>query len=304
MNLVSLKEWDKDKIESVVDQAIHIKNHQENYRHHLAYETLAMIFQKTSTRTRISFEVAMTQLGGHGIFMDWKNSNFILAEIKDEIRYLTRNVDIIMARLLHNKDLQVIAENSSVPVINGCCEKYHPCQILADLTTIKEYSGKIEGAHLVYTGIHNNVCNSFITAASKTGLVLTLVTPEINEPCYDGEIMKLIDECDNINIASTLKEVAKDADYVYTDSWVDMEFFLDPAFEEEKKRRVESMMPYQINKENLDGTKAFIMHDMPIHEGYEITRECIESEQSIIFPQSENRLHAQKAVLLNLLGKI
>jgi len=304
MNLVSLKEWSREDIETVIDRAIYIKKHPEEFHDALRVRSLAMLFQKTSTRTRVSFEVGMTQLGGHALFIDWNKSNFTLSDIRDEVRYLSRNVDLIMARLLKNSDVVTLAENSSVPVINGCCEKYHPCQILTDLVTLKEIFGRVDGVNLVYTGIHNNVCNSFILAASKVGLNLTLVCPEIHEPCVDQEVMDILESSPNITQAKSLKEAAKSADVVYTDSWVDMEYFLDPAFEKEKQRRVELMMPCQINKENLAGSNAYIMHDMPIHEGYEITRDMIESEKSVIFQQSENRLHSQKAIILKLLNKL
>ena len=302
MHLVSLKEWDKNIIEEVIDKAIYIKNNQDKFHNSLQYKSLVMLFQKTSTRTRISFEVAMTQLGGHAIFLDWNLSNFTLASIEDEARYMSRNTDIIMARLLKNSDLLILSKNSKVPIINGCCEKFHPCQIITDLMTIKEKMGSIEGVSVVYTGIHNNVCNSFILAASKVGLNLTLVTPEVHPPCVDEDVMQIVKTSPYIQKSNSLKEAVKNADFVYTDSWVDMEYFNDPKYEKEKQRRIKLMSPCQINKENLMDCNAFIMHDMPIHEGYEITREMIESDNSIIFQQSENRLHAQKAILLKMLN--
>ncbi len=302
MNLVSLKEWDKENIESVIDKAIYIKNHQSEFHNTLPKKSMAMLFQKTSTRTRVSFEVGMTQLGGHALFIEWRNSNFVLSEIKDEIRYLSRNVDIIMARLFKNEDILTLSKYSSVPMINGCCEKFHPCQILTDFLTIKEKFGKLKDVTLVYTGIHNNVCNSLILGASKVGINLILVTPETHNPCMDQDVLNIMDNNPNITKMGSLKKAVKNADIVYTDSWIDMEYFNDPAFEQEKQRRIKTMMPCQINKMNLIESKALIMHDMPIHEGYEITREMIESDRSIIFDQSENRLHVQKAIILKLLN--
>ncbi len=302
MHLLSLKEWDGDLIKSVIDKAIYIKNHQEEFHDPLKFKSLAMLFQKTSTRTRVSFEVGMTQLGGHALYIDWKYSNFTLADIRDEVRYLSRNVDLIMARLLTYKDVLLLANHSKVPVINGCCETYHPCQILTDLMTIQEKTGRLEGVNVVYTGVHNNVCNSFILGADKVGLNLTLVTPDIHKPAIDDEVMEIVNESPRISKKNNLKEAVQEADFVYTDSWVDMEYFLDPTYEKEKQRRVDLMTPCQINKENMEGSNAFIMHDMPIHEGYEITREMIECDKSLIFEQSENRLHAQKAVMLKLLN--
>lgn len=302
-HLVSLKEWDGNLIESVVDKGIEVKNNPEKYYNSLSYKSLALIFQKTSTRTRVAFEVGMTQLGGHALYIDWKTTNFVLSDIRDEVKFLSTNVDLIMARLVKNSDIMLMAEAASIPVINGCCEKYHPCQILSDYMTIKEKAGRLKDVNLVFVGIHNNVCNSHILGAAKVGVNLTLVTPEIHDRCVDDEVMSLIDSSPNITKTNNIKEAVQSADFVYTDSWVDMELFLDPSFEKEKKERIDKMMPFQLNKENLSGTKAYIMHDMPIHEGYEITREMIEDERSVIFQQSENRLHMHKSIMLKLLNQ-
>jgi ornithine carbamoyltransferase len=262
-----------------------------------------MIFQKTSTRTRVSFEVAMTQLGGHALYIDWRTTNFTIADIYDETQYLSRNVDCIMARLLRNADLQVMAKASKVPVINGCDEKYHPSQAIADLMTMKEKKGKLKGLKLVYVGVHNNVCNSLIEGCTKTGVKIVTVTPIINEPSRDDELLEEAKKTGLYETSLDVKEALKDADFVYTDTWVDMEFFTDPKFAAEKEKRIKLMMPYQINKELLKGSNALIMHDMPIHRGYEISADVIESPNSVIYEQSENRLYSAKAILLKFLGK-
>ena len=287
----------------IIDKGIEIKHNPEEYQDSLRGRSLAMIFQKTSTRTRVSFEVAMTQLGGHAIYMDWRATNFTLADIYDETRYLSRNVDCILARLLKNSDLQVMAKASRVPVINGCDEKYHPSQAIADLITMKEKKGTLKNVKLVYVGIHNNVCNSLIEACTKVGVEITTVTPIFNEPSRDDELLEEAKKTGLYKTTLDLKEAVKDADFVYTDTWVDMEFFLDPKYAREKERRIKMMMPYQINKENMAGSSALIMHDMPIHRGYEISPEMIEDPRSIIYEQSENRLYSAKAILLKLLGK-
>jgi len=287
----------------IIDKGIEIKHNPEEYQDSLRGRSLAMIFQKTSTRTRVSFEVAMTQLGGHAIYMDWRATNFTLADIYDETRYLSRNVDCILARLLKNSDLQVMAKASRVPVINGCDEKYHPSQAIADLITMKEKKGTLKNVKLVYVGIHNNVCNSLIEACTKVGVEITTVTPIFNEPSRDDELLEEAKKTGLYKTTLDLKEAIKDADFVYTDTWVDMEFFLDPKYAREKERRIKMMMPYQINKENMAGSSALIMHDMPIHRGYEISPEMIEDPRSIIYEQSENRLYSAKAILLKLLGK-
>jgi ornithine carbamoyltransferase len=245
----------------------------------------------------------MTQLGGHALFIDWRTTNFALADLGDEIQYLSRNVDCIMARLMKNADLQTMAKASRVPVINGCDEKYHPSQAIADLITVRERKGKLRGAKLVYVGIHNNVCNSLIEGCTKTGVKITTVTPIFNEPSRDDE---LLGEARNTGLWETtldVKEAVKDADFVYTDTWVDMEFFTDSKFAVEREKRVKQMMPYQINRELLKNSEAFVMHDMPIHRGYEITAEIIESQKSVIYEQGENRLYSAKAILLRLLAK-
>jgi len=303
-HLINFKNWNSEELLEIIDKSIEIKRNPEKYRNALEGKSLAMIFQKTSTRTRVSFEVAMTQLGGHAIFLDWRTTQFVLADIRDETSYLSRNVDCIMARLLKNADLQLMAEASLVPVINGCDEKYHPCQALTDLMTMKEKKGHLEGLKLVYIGVHNNVCNSLIEACTKLGVEITTVTPIIHEPALDEEIIEQAKKTGLYKTEKGVKKAVRDADFVYTDTWIDMELFLDPKFKEEKEKRIKLMMPYQVNSQLLAESKALIMHDMPIHRGYEISGEAVESERSIIYEQAENRLYTAKAILLKLLGKL
>jgi ornithine carbamoyltransferase len=303
-HLINFKNWTPQEVGFLIDKAIEIKKDPAKYRNALQDKSLAMIFQKTSTRTRVSFEVAMTQLGGHAIYLDWLTTQFKLADISDEVKYLSRNVDCIMARLKRNVDLMKMASASQVPVINGCDEKYHPCQAIADLMTIKEHKGKLRGLKLVYIGVHNNVCNSLIEACTMTGMQITTVTPITHEPAQDTELLKKAKKTGLYNSTLDVKNAVKDADAVYTDTWVDMELFLDPKFKEEKEKRIKLMMPYQINSKLMEGSNALIMHDMPIHRGYEISGEIIEAPNSIIYDQAENRLHSEKAILLKLLDKI
>ena len=303
MHLINFKELSGKQLTEIVDKGVEIKRDPEKYRKSLDGKSLALIFQKTSTRTRVSFEVAMTQLGGHGLFIDWRTTNFALADIGDETQYLSRNVDGIMARLLKNADLQSMAKNSRVPVINGCDEKYHPSQAIADLITVKEKKGKLKGAHLVYIGIHNNVCNSLVEGCTKTGVRITTVTPIFSEPARDKELLEEAQRTELWETTLDVKAAVKDADFVYTDTWVDMEFFMDSKFALENEKRVKLMTPYQLNKELLKNSSAYVMHDMPIHRGYEITAEVIESPKSVMYEQSENRLYSAKAILLKLLDK-
>jgi ornithine carbamoyltransferase len=302
MHLINFKELSSQELTGLVDLGVEVKHNPKKYRKAFEGKSAALIFQKTSTRTRVAFEVAATQLGGHGLFIDWRTTNFMLADITDEIRYLSRNVDCIMARLLYNADLIKMANASRVPVINGCDEKYHPSQALADLITIKEKKGTLKDAKLVYIGVHNNVCNSLIESCTKTGLKLTTVTPILNEAARDDELLSEAKKTGLWQSTLDAKKAVKDADFVYTDTWIDMEFFTDPKFAAEKEKRIKLMMPYQINAELLKDSNAYIMHDMPIHRGYEISAETIENPKAVIYEQAENRLYAAKAILLKLMG--
>lgn len=302
-HMLNFKNWSGEELRNLLDLAGRIKQNQKLYWQALDHQTLGMIFQKTSTRTRVSFETAMTQLGGHAIYLDWRSTNLVLAELKDEIRYLDRNVDIIMARVLTFEQETEMAEYSRVPVINGCDNKYHPTQAMADFLTILEHKGRLDGVNLVYAGIHNNVANSLIEGGTKLGLKITVVTPEFNEASRDEELLDNASRTGLFRRTLDLKAAVADADVVYTDTWVDMEYFLDPKFAIEKQRRIDKMLPYQLNEALLKNSRALIMHDMPIHPGYEIDRWAIESPNSIIFDQAENRMHAEKAVLLSVLGK-
>jgi ornithine carbamoyltransferase len=301
VHLINFKELTSQQLNSMVDFGIDIKHNPKKYAKTFEGKSSALIFQKTSTRTRVAFEVAATQLGGHGLFIDWRTTNFTLADISDEIRYLSRNVDIIMARLLCDTDLLKMANASLVPVINGCDEMYHPSQALADLITIKEKKGNLKGTKLVYIGVHNNVANSLIEGCTKTGVKLTTVAPIFNEAARDDELLAEAKKTGLWQSTLDAKKAVKDADFVYTDTWIDMEFFTDPKFEAEKEKRIKLMMPYQINADLLKGSDPYIMHDMPIHRGYEISAEAIESPKSVIYEQAENRLYAAKAIMLTLM---
>lgn len=302
MHLLNFKELSGKDLEGLVDLGIEVKLNPKKYLKTFEGKSAALIFQKTSTRTRVSFEVAMTQLGGHAVYIDWRTTNFTLADISDELQYLSRNVDCIMARLLCNSDLLKMATASRVPVINGCDEKYHPSQAIADLITIKEKRGKLKGAKLVYIGVHNNVTNSLIEGCTKTGVKLTTVTPIFNEAARDDEILAEAEKSGLWESTLDVKKAVADTDFVYTDTWIDMEFFTDPKFAAEKEKRIKLMMPYQINSQLLKESDAYIMHDMPIHRNYEIDAESIQSPKAVIYEQAENRLYSAKAIYLKLIA--
>ena len=299
-HIPNLKDLSAEEIQNILDRAATIKANPKKYSQLLTGESLAMLFQKTSTRTRVSFEVAMTELGGHAIYMDWMTSNFVLSGIEYETEYLSRNVSCIIARLKHHIDLEKIISSSRVPVINGCCEKFHPCQALTDILTASEhYDGELSSAHIVYVGVQNNVSNSLAGICSKLGIQLSIATPKADAKgeSLDEDTQSMISSSDRIQHVTDPKEVIGSADFVYTDTWIDMQYFNNPDFKNEKDARVKQMAPYQINRALVKGINCKIMHDMPIHDGYEITPEMVRDPRSIIFEQAENRLHAQKGLL-------
>ena len=251
MHLINFKAFSAQQLNAFIDLGIQVKCNPEKYLNALANKSLALIFQKTSTRTRVAFEVAMTQLGGHALHIDWRTTNFTLADIYDETQYLSRNVDCIMARLLQNMDLLRMTQASHVPIVNGCDEKYHPSQAIADLITIKEKMGKLKDVKLTFIGVHNNVCNSLIEGCTKTGVRLTTVTPIVNENARDEELLEAAKKTGLWESTLDVKDAVAEADFVYTDTWIDMEFFTDPKFASEKKKRLKLMKPYQVNKELL-----------------------------------------------------
>ena len=300
-HLIDWKFWDDGEIRDLLALARRVKHQRWEFQGHMQGRTLVMIFQKTSTRTRVSFEAGMTELGGHAINLDWRASNFTLGDVRSETRYLSRNAACIMARLKNHPDLLDMAAGATVPLINGCCNLYHPCQALADMLTIAEdRGGDPRGARLTYVGAYNNVVNSLVSISAALGVALTLVCPIRDETTIDEESRGRLLGLGLLTETLDARAAVADADYVYTDTWIDMEYFNDPAFAEEKERRCALMLPYQLNDALLAGSDAKVMHDMPMHLGYEITEDLAESERSIIYDQAENRLDAQKAILLSL----
>mgnify|MGYP001238047440 CR=1 FL=1 len=301
-HLIDWKFWRDEDIRHVLELARTVKHNRRDFETHMRGQTLVMLFQKTSTRTRVSFEAGMTELGGHAINLDWRASNFTLSKVRFETQYLSRNAAMIMARLKDNADILEMEQAASVPIINGCCDLYHPCQALADMLTIAEHrTGNPEGAKLTYIGVYNNVVNSLVSIAAALGVRLTLVCPIRDEGAVDLESRQRLLDAGLLTETSDAALAVSDADYVYTDTWLDMEYFNDPEYEQEKQRRCDLMLPYQVNATLMAGSEARIMHDMPIHPGFEITEEMVECEQSIIYDQAENRLDAQKAIMLHLL---
>ena len=308
-HFINFKNTDAAALKKIIDLALEIKKKPAEYSSALKDKKLYMLFQKTSTRTALSFAFAMTGLGGEYFMQNWQDSNFGVGEMQDEIRYVSHNVDVIMARMKDIKDIYQMAKYSTVPVIDGCSNMYHPCQSMADLLTVKEKLGSFK-VKFMYIGVRNNVLNSLMDSLPKLGGQLYAVTPIINEPSKDEELYSAAVKTGNfIDVGkgnpgvTEMKKLAKEMDVIYTDTWVDMEFINDKKFEALKNERIAKMLPFQINKDLLKGSKAIVMHDMPIHAGYEISREAVEEHMPTILQQAENRKWAQMAVLITLLSK-
>ncbi len=299
---ISLADFSPEEVRGIVQTALKLKRHPDRHAHLLAGRWLLMLFQKTSTRTRLSFEIGMARLGGNSVLMDWDKSNFAISPIEYEARYASGHVDLIMGRLKKHDDVLTLAKHSRVPVINGCDDRFHPCQALADLLTILETAGTFEGQTLTYVGVHNNVANSLCWGCSKSGVKLILVTPEVHPAAYDPAMLEQLTAQGRIERTLDLNGAARRSTFVYTDTWIDMEYFNDPGYQDEKRRRTALMQPYQLNAETLAGSSPYILHDMPIHPGFEISAGLVDSPRSLIYRQAENRLYAQQALMLFLLG--
>jgi ornithine carbamoyltransferase len=268
----------------------------------LKNKTLAMIFEKSSTRTRVSFEVGMIELGGFAVTLSSKDMQMGRGEtVADTARVLSRYVDGIMYRAYDHSMVLELAKYASVPVINGLDNFEHPCQIMADLLTVKEHVGRLKGAKMAYVGDGNNVCNSLMLGCAMVGMDLTCGCPKGYEP--DPEVTKKAKEIAKKNgcklkIVESAQEAVRGANVVYTDVWVSM------GQEEEAQERVKIFQPYQVNDALLSvaAKDAIVMHCLPAHRGMEITEKVFDSEQAVVFDQAENRLHAQKAIMVWLMG--
>ena len=304
-DLISLRDWSADQIKQVLDLAAKIKSDPVAYKHAMEQKTLLMIFEKPSLRTRLSFEAGMTQMGGHAIYYHTENSPMGSGKesISDSMRTASRFVDIIMARLYNHDDLIEMASQSTVPVINALTNDSHPCQILADLLSIQEKKGSLKNLKIAYVGDgFNNVTHSLMTGATKLGSDIVVASPCGDQYMPSVEITNLCrsyanDSGGSVFITNSAEDAVKGADVIYTDSW--MSYHIP---EDQKSDRIELFMPYQVNKDllSLANPDAIFMNCLPATRGCEQTADVIDGPQSIVFDQAENRLHAQKAVMLSL----
>jgi ornithine carbamoyltransferase len=291
----------KDVMEETLSLAEQLKVDRTSHSDDLKGKTLAMIFEKSSTRTRVSFEVGMTQLGGHALYLSPKDLQMGRGEtISDTAKVLSRYVDGIMYRAFKHEAMMELAENSTVSVINGLDDLEHPCQIVADLLTIKEHKGKLKGVRMAYVGDGNNVCNSLLLGAAVVGMDFIAGCPEGYWP--NGDIVKKASRIAKTKgcvskVVNDPKEAVKGADVVYTDVWISM------GQEAETGTKEKEFMAFQVNKTLMKLTKkdCIVMHCLPAHRGLEIAEEVIDGENSVVFDQAENRLHAQKAIMLKLM---
>ncbi|MEK7644410.1 MAG: ornithine carbamoyltransferase [Patescibacteria group bacterium] len=311
-HILSLKEITKEDITSLLDIAKVLKEHRRKERPTilLPNKTLIMFFEKSSTRTRLSFEAAMTELGGHAIFLDKKTTQFSLSDFQDEIRAVMRFGHALMYRAIAAESVETAASMNAIPVIDGCSEKYHPAQALSDLLTMAEAKGGIENVHkVVWLGIENNVSNTLALGCAKMGIKVVIVAPDADKGSIDPELEEQLQQTNNIERTLDISKALAAADFVHTDTWMNMEFFENGSVIKDKKeefeKRKELFLPYQLNAKLIDTycPDAHIMHCMPCHVDYEITRDAVEHKNSLIFDQAENRLHMQKAMLVWLMNK-
>ncbi len=299
-HLLTLMELNRKEVANVLNLASKLKKKNQQL---LKNKILTMIFQKPSTRTRVSFEAAMFELGGHAINLTMNEIQLSRGEtVEDTARTLSVYADAIAARVYSHSDVERLAKAASVPVINMLSDLYHPCQVLGDLLTIKERKRRLNGLNLAWVGDGDNVCNSLIVGCALTGINVTVACPKGYEP-YQAvlEFAKSVKNGSTVRITTDAKQAVRNTDIVYTDSFVSM------GKESEKNARLNAFLPnYQVNKELISLAKrdAIFMHCLPAKRGEEVTDDVIDSKQSVVWQQAENRLHAQKALLVMLLKNL
>ncbi|RLA03476.1 MAG: ornithine carbamoyltransferase [Gammaproteobacteria bacterium] len=295
-NFLTLLDLTPETLRNLVLRAIELKNIRKTGTLHepLKHKILAMVFEKSSTRTRMSFEAGMAQLGGHAIFLSPRDTQLGRGEtIEDSARVLSRMAGVIMIRTFEHEKIERFAEFSQVPVINALTDLYHPCQLLADMQTYFEHRGDISDKTVVWIGDGNNMCHSYINAARQYGFTLNIACPEGYDP--DADILQAAGSS-AIIIRNPL-DAARDADLVVTDVWASM------GQEEEQTKREQAFASYQVNTSLMQAaaSDALFMHCLPAHRGEEVAAEVIDGPQSVVWDEAENRLHAQKALLEYLL---
>lgn len=305
-HLNNFADYTKDELKGIILLAEKIKKNQDKYAHILDGKKLYTLFEKTSTRTYLSFAIGMEELGGRAYNQLWANSNFTIGDLKSEVKYVGRNVDCIMGRFKKAETTKSFMQYSTVPVINGCDNIFHPTQALADMMTLHEKTGHFN-VTVLYIGAKNNTYNSLCEIVTKLGGTMYGLTPfsqvmDMDKTFYTdlkatGHYIELPTDISR----EKLREIVAGVDAVYTDTWVDMEFFKNKAYEDKKEKIIHMMMPYQINMDLMNGSSAMVFHDMPIHLGYEISDEIVDIHLETILDEAENRRHAEKGLLVYLI---
>lgn len=303
-HLLTLQDYTADEIYQILHLALVLKSKQKKGISHpiLHGKTLGMIFSKPSTRTRVSFEVGIQQLGGYGLFLNSQDIQLGRGEtIQDTARVLSRYLDGIMIRTYAQQDVEDLARYGSIPVINGLTDLFHPCQILADILTIYEAKGKLKGLKLAYVGDGNNVSHSLLIGCTKVGMDISIASPEGYEPkpgIVDLSLKNSSLSGSKVEITNDPEVAVKDADVVYTDVWASM------GQEKEAAERRKIFAPYQVNTKlmSLAHQDAIFLHCLPAHRGEEVSADVIDGPKSLVFEEAENRLHVQKAVMALLMG--
>ena len=308
IHLISLKDWSGELIREVLELTAEVKKNPVRFQHTMQHKTLLMIFEKPSLRTRVSFETGMSQMGGHAIFYDTSTSPVGAGKenVHDTVKTVSRYVDLIMARLFEQSRIEEMARYASVPVINALTNYSHPCQILADLFTIQEKKGSLKGLTLAYLGdSFNNVTHSLLFGCSKVGMNIHIGCPPGKQHCPDKTALAEAIKCARrtgatVRVTHDPVKAVEGADVVYTDSW--MSYHIPPH---ELNARIKVFTPYQVNAKLMKqaSRKAIFMNCLPALRGYEQTAEVIDGPQSVVFDEAENRLHAQKAVMIKLMEK-
>ena len=300
-DITKLMDLTKEDILKILNLADQMKAELKNGKEHkvLKGKTLAMIFQKPSTRTRVSFETGMYQLGGQALYLNADDLQMGRGEpVEDTARVLSRYVDGIMIRTFEQSEVETLAKWASVPVINGLTDFSHPCQVLGDLMTVREYKGDLEGVHLAYIGDGNNMCNSLIAGGLTCGMTVSVAAPEGYDP--DPKVLDFAKEySDKFTLTRDPNKAANKADVLVTDVWASM------GQEEEAKERKKAFAGFQINHDllALADPEAIVLHCLPVKRGEEITAEAFEAHAKPIFDEAENRLHVQKAIMALLMGE-
>lgn len=302
-DLLTLADYSKAEISYLLELADQIKQKRKKGEIYepLRGKTLGMIFEKSSTRTRVSFEAGIYQLGGTGLFLSANDIQIGRGEpISDTAKVLSGYLDGIMIRTFSQQDVEDLAENATIPVINGLTDEYHPCQVLADLQTMKEIKGKLEGLKLAYIGDGNNMAHSLMIGCAKMGLDVAIAAPNGYQPKDEiTAVAKSFAEGTEVLVTDDVIEAVKDADVIYSDVWASM-----GQEAEQNEREKAFAATYQVNTELFSHAKedAIFMHCLPAHRGEEVTSEIIDGPQSVVFQEAENRLHAQKALMVALMG--